>query len=109
MNNYESCYLKEKSRKNKILKYGQKVIIKTKETLVEEGYDVTEEGVFKDGKMYLNKSGLEYLGWKMQVEFKDSEHYENENLKGYSLIVADFGFCEIDMCNVETCMFEVIY
>lgn len=99
---------KYKYRRSNTLGYGQKVTIKTREELVEEGYSVTDNGVFKDGKMYLNKSDLEYLGWNMQVEFKDSEYYGNRKLKGYSLIVAGFGFFELDMCNVEPCMFKAV-
>lgn len=43
--------------------YGRKVKLKTREELIDEGYDVKNEGVFKNNTMFLNESDLNYLGW----------------------------------------------
>lgn len=86
--------------------YGKKVRLKTKEELINEGYEVRNDGVFKDTTMFLNESDLQYLGWKMKIEYKDSIYYNDNKYKGFSLSVLN-GY-EVDMYNIEPCMFKYI-
>lgn len=86
--------------------YGRKVKLKTREELIDEGYDVKNEGVFKNNTMFLNESDLNYLGWEMKIEYKDSIYYNDDKYKGFSLSALN-GY-EIDMYNIESCMFKYI-
>ena len=94
-----------KSKKN-IMCHNQKVLIKTGEELSKEGFEIRKDGVYKDTKMYLNESDLQYLGWKMKIEFKDSTYYGNNEYMGFSLSAVN-GY-EIDMCNIESIMFKYV-
>lgn len=86
--------------------YGKKVMIKTGEELISEGYDVRQDGVYRDNKMYLNESDLQYLGWDMEIEYKESIHHSNEAYKGFSL-TTPMGY-EVDMYSIDPCMFKCI-
>lgn len=85
---------------------GDKVLIKTKEELISGGFDVRSDGVHKNNNLYLNKSDLQYLGWKMIIVYKESEHYKNKRYTGFALR-CELGY-EIDMYNVDPCIFKKI-
>lgn len=87
------------------LKYRDKVKIKNKEDLMGDGFDVCDDGVYKNGKMYMNKSDMNFLGLIMEVEYKDSDYYKNYKYRGYSLKIADFDSSEVEMYNIHPEMF----
>lgn len=93
---------------NTKLKYGDRVKIKNKEDLIKDGFDICEDGVYKNGKMYMNKYDMNFLGLIMEVEYKDSDYYKNHKYRGYSLKIANFDSSEIDMYNIHPEVFYLI-
>lgn len=83
-----------------------KVLIKTKEELISEGFEVRSDGVYKGNNLYLNKSDLNYLGWEMMIVYKESEHYRDKKYTGFALR-CELGY-EIDMYNIDHCVFKKI-